>query len=92
MWRTAVTIAVMLLAPPLVLLGLAHAGAFASDSSPLVIYLAWVGVWLIGMAALLSSGWNRRLLIWAGVAFTIAAIPIIPFLGLLAVCSTGDCI
>ncbi|HEX8534300.1 MAG TPA: hypothetical protein VF662_09040 [Allosphingosinicella sp.] len=91
MARTVRTIAAMVLAPPLFLLVLAQMGAFASRS-PMIGYASMLGVWAIGMAALLSSGWERRMLIWVGVAYTIVAAPIIPFLGLLAVCSTGDCI
>ena len=91
MSRTWLTVAIMVLAPPVLLLSLAHLGAFISHSA-LVGYSALVAAWLLGIAALATSRWPRRTKVWVGVAYTLAAIPLIPFLGLLAVCSTGDCI
>ena len=91
MARTIGTIFVMILAPPLLLFALAHLSLFAARA-PLVAYAALIAIWAIGIGAMLSSGWSRRVLVGVGVAYTLAAVPILPFLGLLAVCSTGDCI
>jgi hypothetical protein len=82
----------MLLGPPVALLALAHSGVFETYSSDLIVFATWIGAWALGITALLSSGWTRRAIMWVGVAYTIAAVPIIPFLGLLAGCSTGDCL
>jgi hypothetical protein len=53
----------MAVAPPLLLLGLAHIGAFMSHSA-LVAYVAMVAAWALGMTALVTSGWQRRAMVW----------------------------
>ena len=81
----------MVAAPALLLIVAAHTGLFSRGSAPLsyaIIALAW----LSGMTAIRLAGWPRRLTAWLMVIYTIAAVPVLPFATLLAVCSTGDCI
>ena len=90
MARTARTITIMALAPPFLFYGLAHLGAFFGPHSDLIGYSAWIVAWVTAMAALATSGWRRSGVV--GVAYTLVAIPLFPFLTLLAVCSTGHCL
>ena len=84
----------MLLAPPLLLLGLAHLGAFSHKANlgPAAGLMMLAGVWGVGMAALPASGWRLEVKIAAALAYTAAAVLFLPYLTLLAVCTTGDCI
>jgi hypothetical protein len=88
--RTARTAALMALLPPVLLVASAHAGALSH--SALASWGILVGAWAAAMAALATSGWSSRTGLLVGLAYTLAAIPLLPFLGLLAVCSTGDCL
>jgi hypothetical protein len=88
--RNLTVIAIMLLAPLLVLLGAAHLSLFSS--SAVVSYGVLVLAWAVGMAALVASSWPQRIKWGLGIAYTLIAVPLAPFLALLAVCSTGDCI
>jgi hypothetical protein len=81
----------MVMLPSLLLIAAAHTGLFASGSSPLT-YAIFFLAWIIGMAAILSAGWPRRITVGLMVIYTIIGIPALPFAALLAVCSTGDCI
>lgn len=94
MRKTVRTLVLMFVAPPLLLYALAQAGALSdpSDLGAAVAYALLAAIWAIGMAALLTSGWRRGVKLGAGVAYTLAAIPVLPFLALLAVCTTGDCL
>lgn len=89
MGRTILTCAIMLLAPPLLLYALAQAGAFHSAVNG---YALLAAAWATGIAALPTSGWPRDAQLMVGLAYTLAAIPVLPLLALLAVCTTGDCI
>jgi hypothetical protein len=90
MGRTLRTLAIMLLAPPLLLYALAQAGAFGHGA--IADYALLATAWAAGMAALPASGWRRDVQLIVGLAYTLAAIPALPFLALLAVCTTGDCL
>jgi hypothetical protein len=94
MERTLRTIAIMLLAPPLLLYALAQAGAFSPSAnlSAVASYALLAPAWAAGMAALPTSGWRRQVQLIVGLAYTLVAIPALPFLALLAVCTTGDCL
>jgi hypothetical protein len=91
MASTIRTVAIMVLAPPLLIYALMRAGAFASHG-PVIGYGALVLPWAIAMAGLVTSGWQKKVQASVGVAYTLAAIPVLPFLALLAVCTTGDCL
>jgi hypothetical protein len=94
MGRTIRTLVIMLLAPPLLLYALAQAGAFhsAAVDSAAAGYALLAAAWATGITALLASGWPRDVQLKVGLAYTLAAIPVLPFLALLAVCTTGDCL
>lgn len=90
MSRSVIAIIVVLTAPVLLLLAAAHTGLFSSGA--MVAYLVLIAAWAIGVVAIWSARWSRRVTIGLTLAYTVAAIPILPFGGLLAVCTTGDCI
>jgi len=87
--RTAAALLLMLAAPPLLLLLWAHLLRPSWPSSDLIAVIA---AGLAGLAGLLSAPWPAKAKAAVGVAYTLLAIAALPFLGLLAVCSTGDCI
>lgn len=89
--RTGPVIVVMVLAPPVLIYALVRADAFA-NLHPVIGYGAFVAPWAIGMAALAASGWPLKVKLWAGAAYTLASIPALPFIALIAVCTTGDCL
>lgn len=91
MGRSALVLAVMLGAPALLVYASALTGA-ASHPLPVVGLMTLVAAWALGMAALAFSGWPRRVRIGVAIAYTAAAIPGLPLLALLAVCTTGDCL
>lgn len=88
--RNLTVIAIMLLAPPLVLFGAAHLSLLSH--SAVASYGVLVLAWAVGIAALIASSWPRRIKWGLGIGYTVIAVPLVPFLGLLAACSTGDCI
>ena len=79
----------MLLGPPLVLLFWAH-----------VIRSSWPGLdWpvtilagLVGLGGVAISPWAVKIKTGIGLAYLVASVATLPFVGLLAVCSTGDCL
>lgn len=79
----------LLLAPPITLLAMAH---FAPREAGGL----WIGgLILIAVAALVairSSRWSLPIQLGVGVVYLLAAVPLLPWLALLAVCTTGDCI
>lgn len=81
----------MIALPPTLLFGAAHLGLFSSKSGALS-YGVLIAAWGCGMGAVSTSGWSRRTILVVGVAYTVAALAVLPFVSLLAVCSTGDCI
>jgi len=91
MGRTIHIVAIMALGPPVLLYIIAQLGLFALRSE-VIGWGALVVAWGVGMAALATSGWRRGVMLGVGIAYTVVAVPVVPFLGLLAVCSTGDCL
>jgi hypothetical protein len=47
---------------------------------------------LLGLVGIATSPWERRAKISFGVVYLGLAVAALPFLSLLAVCSTGDCL
>jgi hypothetical protein len=47
---------------------------------------------LTGLAAVAASDWSRQTKIWATGGYIAVAIPVAPFLTLVAQCTTGECI
>ena len=88
MGRTLRTVALMAYAPPLLLYAAAHLTGLLQDAAAYAVLLL---VYAVGMAALFTSRWPRHILLGIGVAYTIASVLLLPFLALLAVCTTGDC-
>ena len=87
--NTLHTIAVMLLPPPVVLFGFAHAlpGSLEGLHVPLMVILAGAG-----LAAVATSDWTRPVRIGVGAAYGLGSIAALPFLTFMAVCSTGNCL
>lgn len=90
MRRLIVALVGMLTAPILLLLAAAHTGLFSIGA--VVAYLVLIAAWAIGVIAIWLGGWSHKVTISLTIAYTVAAIPVLPFVGLLAVCSAGDCI
>jgi hypothetical protein len=90
MSRSVIAIIVMLAAPILLLLTAAHTGFFSRGA--VVAYFVLIAAWAIGVVVIWSARWSRQVTIGLTVVYTVAAIPVLPFASLLAVCSTGDCI
>lgn len=86
--KTVSTLAIMLLPPPVVFFGLAH--AFPGSGSLLVALM--IPLAAIGLAAVANSSWPKPVRIGVGTAYGLASIAALPLLVLLAVCSTGDCL
>lgn len=91
MVRSFIAAVAMILAPALLLVAAAHTSMFSHRSAALAYVMLFLA-WLIGLGAIRMGGWSHRVTAGAMVVYTIVAIPALPFAGLLAVCSTGDCI
>lgn len=79
----------MLLAPPLVLLLWAHV------IRPTYSGWDWVAVilaGLLGLAGAATAPWRKTWKLGVAVVYGLLLVPALPFAGLLAVCSTGDCL
>ena len=92
MGRTLTTIAIMLLAQPLLLLVSAHLfpGSLRYSSGWPVAVLGLAT--LAAAIALLTSGWSRQVKLYAGITYLVFAAVSAPYVGLWAVCSAGDCL
>jgi hypothetical protein len=91
MARTLTTIAIMLLAQPLLLLVSAH--LFPGS----LRYFGWSAAVLViatlaAAIALLTSGWSRQVKLFGGITYLVLAAVSAPYVGLWAVCSAGDCL
>ena len=85
----------MTLGPVLVLLSYMH--IYSSLIGP-----PWRAGWLTvvmmgfavvtGLVAIAASGWSRSTKIGVATGYAAVAIPVAPFLALVAQCTTGDCI
>lgn len=78
-------------APALLLIVAAHTGLLSSGSG-IFVYVTLALAWLTGIVAIQLAGWPRKFAVGVMIAYTIIAIPALPYAGLLAVCTTGDCI
>ncbi|MES2987232.1 MAG: hypothetical protein V4808_04945 [Pseudomonadota bacterium] len=87
MLATVRALTVMLLAPPAVLLLWAHLIGFHRDWALLAIILAGTA----GLAGAVTAPWSDRVKTLIAAIYVIAAIPLVPLLSLVAVCTTGDC-
>ena len=90
--RTLRALAIMFLLPPLVLLALAHGwpGFFALNGFLVLASLMLLVV--AGVAAAWTAPWPEPVRFGIGGAYLVLAIPAMPTLSLLAVCTTGDCL
>lgn len=85
---TARTLLLMLIAPPLLLLFWAHVvrpGYSGWD------WVAIIAAAVIGLIGAVTAPWHGRRE-WIAVVYALLLVPVLPFAGLLAVCSTGDCL
>jgi hypothetical protein len=92
MLRTARTIAIMGLAPPLLIYPLAQGRILLTTSPDLRVWTILVFVWAVGMAALLTSRWRGSIIFAVGVGYTIVSIFLLPLLSLSASCMVGPCL
>lgn len=89
MMANARTLAIMLLAPPLVLLLWAHLiHPIVSNLDLLAVFSAGI----IGLAGAATAPWSAKVKTTVVVAYIVLAVATLPFMTLLAVCSTGDCL
>jgi len=91
MKSTLRTLAIMLLMPPLVLVAWAHAlpGSMGSEWVALPLLIALI---VAGLVAVATSRWPPSVKAVVAIVYALAAIPLLPFMTLVAVCSTGDCL
>jgi hypothetical protein len=87
--REAVSVSVALLGPPLVLIFWAH---FVRLGPPETEWPALCIAILVGLTGILAGPWRRRHKAIVGACYVVVAAVALPFLSLLAVCSTGDCL
>jgi len=83
------SVLLMLVAPPLVLLFWAH---FIRSSWPGLDWPVVILAGLLGLVGIATSPWERRAKVSFGIVYLGLALAALPFLSLLAVCSTGDCL
>ena len=86
--RAAAAIAVMLVVPPAILLISAHTGLMREAIAYPIMFAAW----LAGLAGIAFSGWPLVARLILGIAYSVLAVLTLPFLTLLAVCTTGNCL
>lgn len=86
--RTAAAIAAVLVVPPAVLLASAHTGLMTEATAYPIMFAAW----LAALAGIAFSGWPLVARLILGIAYSVLAIPALPFLTLMAVCTTGNCL
>lgn len=89
--RTMLTLTIMLLGPPLVLVGLVLAEVMPFRA-PAADWGVIALLWAMGIAALAWSRWPRPVRVAVAAAHTILGVPALLLVALFAVCSTGDCI
>jgi len=82
----------MLLGPPLILYPLAQARILLSDSPEWWLATVLMAVWILGMAALLTSGWRTKTIVAVGSAYTLASLFALPAMALSASCAVGPCL
>ncbi len=89
MVATARSLLLMLFAPPAVLLLWAHTvrSSYSGWEWPAVILAG-----LLGLAGVATAPWRSRFKIGVGIGYTALLFAALPFVTLLAVCTTGDCL
>jgi len=87
--RTLLPFMLMLLGPPALLLLWAHLVRPIWQGSGVIALFA---AGLLGVAGVVSSPWSNRVQAVVVIVYILIAMVTLPFLSLLAVCSTGDCI
>ncbi|QNQ08434.1 hypothetical protein [Sphingomonas alpina] len=91
MTRSITIIIVMLLGPAGLVFAAGYTG-FLSTGSHYLSTGILLAAWAIGIAALIMSRWSATIKVAVIAAYTLASIPAFWFIGLLAVCSTGNCL
>jgi hypothetical protein len=69
-----------MLPPPLLLYLLAKLGVLTTASPSISIWLVLLALWLIGIAALLSSGWQRSIIVVTSSVYSAASLVVLPIL------------
>jgi hypothetical protein len=87
--RTIFAVTLMLVGPPLLLLLWAH---LLRPTWQGLEGIALLAAGLMGLAGVVSAPWSNRVQAVVATAYILIALFALPFLGLLAVCSTGDCL
>jgi hypothetical protein len=90
MASTVRALILMFVAPPLLLLLWAHVARSAIGAQTDTLALIVVG--LVGLAGVATAPWLAGTKTIVAIAYGAAALVALPFLVLLAVCSTGDCL
>ena len=88
-WQSVRTVVLMLAGPPLLLLLWAH---LVRPIWPGLDWIAVIAAGLMGLAVLAAAPWTSNVRTGVAVAYILLGIAALPFLTLLAVCSTGDCL
>lgn len=89
MIATSRSVALMILGPPLILFCWAHL------IRPVISGMDWFAFVLagfVGLAGAASGPWSIKVKGVVAVLYMCLFVATLPFIGLLAVCSTGDCI
>jgi hypothetical protein len=83
------TLAVMVVAPPVVLLIWAH---FLRPTFSGLDLLAVLCAGALGLIGVITGPWSGMTRTIVAVCYIVVSLAALPFLTLLAVCSTGDCL
>jgi hypothetical protein len=88
--RSARTISILLFVPPILFLVLSHTVSNTAEW----YWAAVIAVVLAGFAGIATSGWSiaAKAIVGALYATVAVATPLLAFLALVAVCTTGNCI
>jgi hypothetical protein len=89
MITTARSVAIIFVGPPLVLFTWAH---LLHQNFPGSSWAGFFAAGVIGLAGVASAPWSNTMKIFVATAYIGLGVVILPFLTLLAVCSTGDCL
>lgn len=84
MKATVRTLAILFAMPPVALLALAHLVRSDADA---IWWIAAIAIATAAIAAIGTSGWSRPVQLIVGALYGLAAVPLLPLLGLLAACT-----
>jgi xanthine/uracil/vitamin C permease (AzgA family) len=90
MLRTARTLAILFVAPPVVLIALTQ--LVPSQAAGWIWYVVLAALGSLAVAGLRTSQWSDTTQVIVGILYIFAAIPMLPLLTLIAACTTGDCL